>query len=133
LRSFLYTPELDGSCRVRQAVSCVVGAIRYDGWAAGRETPLPAVNGWISKRNCKHPSHRDLTHLFFKRTAACKQTMVPLMGKFGTTNEGLYSLSKGIKVRSARRSRIETNASNGIFAQESRRETRCAQHARLFP
>jgi len=34
----------------------------------------------LSERNCKHPSHRDLTHLFFKRTAACKQTTIPLMG-----------------------------------------------------
>lgn len=51
----------------------------------------------------------------FKQTAACKQiTMVLLMGKFGTTDEGLYLLPKGIKVR-ALLFRIKTNANSGFF------------------
>jgi hypothetical protein len=37
------------------------------------------------------------------------------MGKFGTTNEGLYLLPKGIKVRSALLSPIKANAGNAFF------------------
>jgi hypothetical protein len=73
-------------------------------------------------------------HAFvFKRTAACKQTTIPLMGKFGTTNEGLYSLSKGIKVRSARRSLLLRQMRVTAYsAQESRGETRGAACASLY-
>jgi hypothetical protein len=79
------------------------------------------------------PQRPHAFNSFFKLTAACNEVMVLLMGKFGTTNEGLYLLPKGIKVRSAPLCRIETKCEQRQYsAQESRREGLPAQHERLF-